>query len=50
MSNEIFYYIIGFAVGGFLLILIALFVMKKQMNKGDMKRIKELKQGTQKNE
>ena len=50
MSNEIFYYIIGFAGGGFLLILIALFAMKKQMNKGDMKRIKELKEGTQKNE
>ena len=50
MSNEIFYYIIGFAGGAFILILIAFFAIRKQMDKGDMKRIKELKEGTQKNE
>ena len=50
MSNEILYYIIGFAGGAFLLILIAFIAIQKQMNKGDMKRIKELKEGTQKNE
>jgi len=50
VSNEIFYYIIGFAGGAFLLILIAFFAIRKQMDKGDMKRIKELKEGTQKNE
>ena len=50
MSNEIFYYIIGFAGGAFILILIAFFALRKQMNKGDMKRIKELREGTRKND
>ena len=49
MSNQILYTIIGIAGGAFVFVLIAFFVLKKQMNKGDMRRIKELKEGTQKN-
>ena len=47
MSNEILYYIIGIAGGAFVFVLIAFFVIQKQMNKGHMKRIKELRAGTQ---
>ena len=49
MSNEILYYIIGIAGGLFVLILVAYFVLQSRMNKGEMKRIKELRQGTSKN-
>ena len=49
MSNEILYTIIGIAGGAFLLIIFAYLYLKSQMNKGDLKRIKELKEGTQKN-
>ena len=49
MSNEILYYIIGIAGGAFVLILIAFFAIQKKMNTGDMKRIKELRAGTQEN-
>ena len=48
MSDQILYYIIGIAGGAFLLILIAFFILQKQMNKGDMKRIRELRKGTEK--
>ena len=47
MSNEILYIIIGVAGGAFALILIALLVIRNKMNKGHMKRIKELRAGTQ---
>ncbi len=49
MSDQILYYIIGIAGGAFILILIAYLVLQKQLNKGDMKRIKELRQGTKEN-
>ena len=49
MSDQILYYIIGIAGGLFVLILIAFFALQKKMNKGDMKRIKELREGTQEN-
>lgn len=47
MSDQILYSIIGVAGGFFVLILVAFFVLQKKMNKGDMKRIKELREGTQ---
>ncbi|MBO5412776.1 MAG: hypothetical protein J6A29_00435 [Clostridia bacterium] len=47
MSDQILYTIIGVAGGFFVLILVAFFVLQKKMNKGDMKRIKELREGTQ---
>ena len=50
MSNQVLYYIIGIAGGAFVLILIAFFVLQRKMNKGDMKRIKALRAGTQKND
>lgn len=49
MSDQILYYIIGIAGGAFVFILIAYFVLQKKLNKGDMRRIKELKQGTKAN-
>lgn len=47
MSNQILYYIIGFAGGAFVLIVIMYFILRKQLNKSDMKRIKQLKTGTE---
>ena len=47
MSNQVLYYIIGFAGGAFLIILIMYLLLKKQLNKSDLKRIKQLKTGTE---
>lgn len=49
MSEQILYYIIGIAGGAFFIILLAYFMLQKKLNKGDMKRIKELRAGTRKN-
>lgn len=49
MSDQILYTIIGIAGGAFVVVLVMFFILKKQMNKGDLKRIRELREGTQKN-
>lgn len=49
MSNTTLYYIIGIAGGAFLFIIIAYIILQKQMNKGDIKRIKQLRAGTTQN-
>lgn len=49
MSNQFLYYIIGIAGGAFIVILATYFMLQKKLNKGDMKRIKELKEGTTNN-
>ncbi len=46
MSNQIFYYIMGLSGGLFALIVVAYFLLRAQLNKGDMKRIRELRAGT----
>ncbi len=46
MSNQVIYYLMGIAGGGFALILIAFLVINKMLNKGDRKRIKQLREGT----
>lgn len=46
MSNQILYYIIGVTAVLFIVILIGYFLLKKQLNKGEMKRIRELREGT----
>lgn len=50
MSNQTFYLIIGVAGGAFLLIIAAYFIMKNKMNQGNMRRLRELKAGTEKKE
>lgn len=47
MSNQILYYIIGIAGGLFALIVIAYVIIRTKLNKGDMKKIRELRQGTE---
>ena len=49
MSNQILYYIMGIAGGLFALIVIAYFVIRAKTNTGDMKRIRQLREGTKQN-
>ncbi len=49
MSDNFLYYIIGIAGGAFVVVLIAYFVLQKRLNKADMKRIKQLREGTKEN-
>lgn len=46
LSNQMLLYIMGIAAGLFAFIIIAYFLLKKQLNKGEAKRIRELRQGT----
>lgn len=46
VSNEMLLYIMGITAGLFAIIIIAYFLLKKQLNKSEAKRIKELRQGT----
>ena len=48
MSNQTLFYIMGITGGLFVFIVIAYFIMQKMLNKTDMKRIKQLRQGTEK--
>ena len=48
MSNQTLFYIMGISSGLFVLVIIAYFIMQKMMNKSDMKRIRQLRQGTEK--
>jgi len=49
MSNQIMYYILGITGGLFALIVIAYFVMRSKMDKGEMKKIRQLREGTKQN-
>ena len=46
MSNQILYYIMGIIGGLFALIVIAYLVIRSKTNKGDMKKIRQLREGT----
>lgn len=46
MSNQILYYIMGIAGGLFLLIVVAYLLIRSKNNKGDMKKIRKLREGT----
>lgn len=46
MSNQMLFYIMGISGGLFVVILIAYFIMQKMLNKGDAKRIRQLREGT----
>ena len=48
MSNQLLFYIMGISGGLFVFIIIAYFMMQKVLNKTDMKRIKQLREGTEK--
>ena len=48
MSNQMLFYIMGISGGLFVVILIAYFIIQKSTNKSDLKRIKQLRQGTEK--
>ena len=48
MSNQMLFYIMGISGGLFVVILIAYFIIQKTTNKSDLKRIKQLRQGTEK--
>lgn len=49
MSNQILYYIMGIIGGLFTLIVIAYLVIRSKTNKGDMKKIRQLREGTKQN-
>ena len=49
MNNTFIYAVMGIAGVGLLAILIFYFILTKKMNKDDMKYIRELKKGTEKN-
>ena len=48
MSNQTLFYIMGICGGLFVFIIIAYFIMRQILNKTDMKKIKQLRQGTEK--
>ena len=49
MSNQILYYLIGIAGGLFALVVVAYLILKSKTNNTDMKRIRELREGTEQN-
>ena len=49
MSNPILYYIMGIVGGLFALIVIAYLIIRSKTNKGDMKKIRQLREGTKQN-
>ena len=46
MSNQILYYMMGIVGGLFALIVVAYFVIRSKTDKGDMKKIRQLREGT----
>lgn len=46
MSNQVLFYIMGISGGLFVFVIIAYFIMQKMLNKGDIKRIRQLREGT----
>ena len=49
MSNQILYYMIGIVGGLFALIVVAYFIIRSKTDKGDMKKIRQLREGTKQN-
>ena len=49
MSNQIIYYILGITGGLFALIVIAFFIIRSKRDKGEMKKIRQLREGTKQN-
>ena len=49
MPDGILVYIMGFAVAALIIILMMYFFLKKRLNKSDLKRIKQLRTGTEEN-
>lgn len=48
MSNQVLFYIMAITGGLFVFVIIAYFVMQKFLNKSDIKKIRQLRQGTEK--
>ena len=46
MSNQILYIMIGIAGGLFALVVVAYLIIRSQANKGDMKKIRQLREET----
>ena len=49
MDNTIIYYIMGGAVGLFVLVVLAYYILSKKMQKSEYKRIQRLQEGTKEN-
>jgi len=49
MSNQILFYIMGITGGLFVTVLAVYFIMQSKANKGDMKKIRQLREGTKRN-
>ena len=49
MSEQVIYYILGITGGLFALIVVAYLIIKSKVNKGDMKKIRQLREGTKQN-
>ena len=49
MSNQILFYMMGITGGLFVLIVIAYFIIKSKTDKGDLKKIRQLREGTKQN-
>ena len=48
MSNQVLFYIMGITVGLFVFVVIAYFAIQKMLDKTDRKKIRELREGTEK--
>ena len=48
MSNQVLFYIMGITVGLFVFVIIAYFAIQKMLDKTDRKKIRELREGTEK--
>ena len=49
MNNNVLYYIMGGALGAFVIIIVAYFILAKKMQKSEYKKIQKLQQGTKQN-
>ena len=49
MSNQVLFYIMGITGGIFALLVVVFLIIKARSNKGDMKKIRQLKEGTRQN-
>lgn len=49
MSNQILFYLVGITGGLFALIVVAYIIIRSKTNKGDMKKIRQLREGTKQN-
>ena len=46
MNNQAIFYLMGIAGGGFVAIIVAYLIIRKALDKGDRKRIRQLREGT----